>query len=347
MRSFERIGVWNTAFLGDAVLTLPLLAALHTAWPGAELHFVVRGGLEGLFAAQEGLTSVTGFSKRGEHRSLAAAWSFGRGMARKQPDLWISAHTSLRSAVVSLATGAPVRIGYRSPAYNRMAYTHTVDRGFGRYDEIERLLRLLRPLDREPRAGAFPWPDLTLPPAARLQAEELLGALPRPLLGVHPGSTWPTKQWPVEYFARVAALAADAGATVAVFGGPGEEEDAAAVVRGAARPSHQVVNLASRPDLPGLAACIRRLDAYLSNDSGPMHLAWMQRVPTLALFGPTVRELGFFPRGDTAHVLEVPDLHCRPCGLHGPRRCPEGHHRCMRDLRPELVWEHLAPMLGV
>lgn len=346
MRTVHTIGVWQTAFLGDAVLTLPLLRALNLAFPEAGVHFFVRGGLEGLFAAQPGLASVTGFHKRGAQKGLAAAWRFGRSLAPRNFDLWISAHASLRSAVVARASGAPLRIGYRSPWFNRLAYTHTVDRRFRDFEEIERLLRLLRPLGLEPEQGAFPWPELVLPDAAGARAEALLSGLGRPLLGLHPGSTWPTKQWPVEYFAEIAGRAARAGAHVAVFAGPGEQADAAAVVEGAGAPE-RVRNLAGQPDLPTLAACIRRLDAYLTNDSGPMHLAWMQRTPTLALFGPTVRGLGFFPRGERARVLEVEDLDCRPCGLHGPRRCPRGHHDCMRRLTPDRVWEHLAPMLGL
>lgn len=353
MHDFRNIGVWQTAFLGDAVLTLPLLKALNRAYPQAEVHFFVRGGLEGLFEAQEGVTSVTGYYKRGAQKGLGAAWTFGRSMAKRDFDLWISPHASMRSAVVSFATGAPMRIGYASPLYNRMAYTHTVDRCFRELEEIERLLRLLIPLGLEPEHGDFPWPELNLPQAAEMRAEELLGGLRGPVFGLHPGSTWPTKQWPVEYFAQVAAHAAQAGAHVVVFAGPGEDGDAAAVVAQATALTGEDIaqkrlhNLAGQPDLPALAACIRRLTVYLTNDSGPMHLAWAQRVPTLALFGPTVRSLGFFPRGNTAQVLEVEGLDCRPCGLHGPRRCPQAHHNCMRLLRPEKVWEQLAPRLGL
>ncbi|HKI81718.1 MAG TPA: glycosyltransferase family 9 protein, partial [Pseudodesulfovibrio sp.] len=99
--------------------------------------------------------------------------------------------------------------------------------------------------------------------------------------------------------------------------------------------------------LPELAAYLGRLDAYLTNDSGPMHLAWTQEVPLVALFGPTVKALGFFPRGDNATVLENDGLDCRPCGLHGPKKCPEGHFKCMRDLTPDRVWDVLKAKLGL
>ena len=98
--------------------------------------------------------------------------------------------------------------------------------------------------------------------------------------------------------------------------------------------------------LPELAAYLRMLNCYVSNDSGPMHLAWAQHTPVTALFGPTVRELGFFPRGDSAKVFEV-SLECRPCGLHGPHHCPKKHHRCMVDIDVEAVWRDVAGKLGV
>ncbi|MGE4554340.1 MAG: glycosyltransferase family 9 protein [Desulfovibrionaceae bacterium] len=348
MKEFHQIVFWQPAFLGDAVLALPALAALHQRFPGAGVHLVVRRGVEGLFAAQPGLTSVRGFDKRGAERSLGAALRLGRELGRGLPggpaDLFISAHTSLRSAAVAWASGIPERIGYDRPWHQRLAYTRTVSRRFDELHEVDRLMELLRPLGV---TGPAPEPRLVPPEAATARASALLDPLPRPVLGIHPGSTWPTKRWPLEYFADVAGWAARAGATVLVFGGPSEAADAAAVVTGAGDPGKgRVLDLAGRLDLPTLAACLGRLDAYLTNDSGPMHLAWMQGTPTVALFGPTVRSLGFFPRGAQATVLEL-DLPCRPCGLHGHKRCPQGHHRCLREVLPEAARAALAPRLGL
>jgi heptosyltransferase-2 len=346
MHEIRKIGVWQTAFLGDAVLTLPLLRALGDHYPEAEIHLFVRAGVEPVFMAQPGLTKVYGFAKRGAQKSLPSAVRMGRRIGRQGFDLWISAHASMRSALIARATGIPRRIGYDRPWYNRLAYTDTVPRRFDELEEIERLLGLLEPLgitDPAPRAR------LVLPESARETADafwrEHCGD--GPVLGVHPGSTWPTKCWPVEYFSRVAAMAADRGARVLVFAGPGEEGVAAEVEAGVPESLRgRVTNLAGALSLPELAAHLGRLDAYLTNDSGPMHLAWVQDTPLVALFGPTVRSLGFFPRGRYSTVMEMP-LDCRPCGLHGPRKCPLGHHDCMRTLTPEAVWRALAPKLGL
>ncbi|MBU1612559.1 MAG: glycosyltransferase family 9 protein [Proteobacteria bacterium] len=348
MRKYRKIGVWQTAFLGDAVLTLPLIRALKDAYPEAELHFFVRGGVEPLFAPHKDLASVTGFYKRSGQKSLRAAQRFGREIGSRGFDLWVSTHASLRSALVARSTAIPERIGYDAPWFNKLAYTHAVARRFSELEEIERLMQLAIPLGIE---GEVPWPELDLAPAAIDAAQSFFEGLDRlrpgaPVLGVHPGSTWPTKKWPLGSFAEILRRAVESGATVAVFGGPGEEADAAEVIRLSGMGDlPQVVDLSGMLDLPTLAAYIKRLTVYLTNDSGPMHLAWIQRTPTVAVFGPTVRELGFFPRGETATVMEVADLDCRPCGLHGPKRCPKGHHDCMMQLTPDMVWGVLQKKL--
>jgi heptosyltransferase-2 len=337
-----KIGLWQTAFLGDAVLTLPLLQRLRQARPDAEIHYFVRGGLEAMFSATKAADAVRGYAKRGAGKPLVSAARLGRRLAREDFDLWVSAHRSLRSAVVSRLAAAPFRVGYDSPWFNRIAYTDVVDRRFHELEEIERLMELARPLGLDP---APPWPQLDLPPAAQDAAERLLAGFSRgPLLGVHPGSIWPTKRWPAQYFGRVMAMAAEWGAAPVLFAGPGEEATAARALEASDLERGCVLDLSGRLDLPTLAACLDRVSAYLTNDSGPMHLAWVQGTPVAAVFGPTVRELGFFPRGERSVVLEE-DLDCRPCGLHGPKQCPLGHHDCMRRIAPERVWEAVRGLL--
>ncbi|MFR0875491.1 MAG: glycosyltransferase family 9 protein [Bilophila wadsworthia] len=148
-------------------------------------------------------------------------------------------------------------------------------------------------------------------------------------------------------FAEIARRAAARGAHVLVFAGPGEEGVARDVIALSELKGNPLLHdLSCALTLPELAAYLRMLNCYVSNDSGPMHLAWAQHTPVTALFGPTVRELGFFPRGDSAKVFEV-SLECRPCGLHGPHHCPKKHHRCMVDIDVEAVWRDVAGKLGV
>ena len=342
----RRIAVWNTAFLGDAVLTLPLVQSLRLRYPHAAIDFYVRGGLAPLFAPHPDIASVFAYNKRGGD-SLTR---LGRHVFSRRYDLWVSAHTSLRSALFAFASRAGMRIGYTAPALGGLFYTHRVDRQFKQREEIERLLALLQPLGDGPVSD---WPRLALAPEAACRADEFFaerekeqGAL-LPVLGLHPGSVWATKRWPVGYFAEIGRRALAHGAQVLVFGGPGEEEMAHELVRcinpqkDAAQRLH---DLSGALSLPVLAAFLGRLSCYVTNDSGPMHMAWAQGTPVTALFGPTVRELGFFPRGPQSRVWEIP-LSCRPCGLHGPKRCPLGHHHCMTQLEADMIWPDVSQKL--
>ncbi len=353
----RRIAVWNTAFLGDAVLTLPLLRVLRTVWPQAEIDFYVRGGLAPLFSAQPEPAQVIAYDKRGTQKGLTGFLRMVRAARSRHYDLWLNAHLSLRSSAAAMLTGARMRIGYREAALSGLAFRYAVPRRFNELQEVERLLALLEPLratQREDRAAlddalhdpAVLWPELTLPLPAHAEADRLLASFPPgPILGLNPGSVWPTKRWTAEGFAHVATRAVKDGANVVLFAAPDEIPEVRAVRKhmGEAALSSRVLDLSGKTSLPVLAALISRVQCYLTNDSGPMHLAWAQHVPVTAIFGPTVRALGFFPRGQST-VVEI-DLPCRPCGLHGHKSCPQKHFRCMKDIDPERVWNDVRSKL--
>lgn len=358
----QRVAVWNTAFLGDAVLTLPLLhtaaGAMRLGNPDVVVDFYVRPGLAGLFEALPGVR-VTEVPRKG---FLSFLW---RTVRPRRHDVWLGAHPSPRAALAALVSGARARVGY-SGGWRWFGYNHQVPRRFSELDEIERLLQLLRPVqkcfpgflpgdfDPDDTDRSDHWPELILPESADRFAEDfwtehkLTG---KPVLGLHPGSVWPTKRW--GGFADVARLAADWGAVVLVFGGPGEEVEAADMIDRAGFAEAglagkvQVHDLGGKLSLPQLAAFIKRLTVYVGNDSGPLHLAWTQRTPVTAIFGPTVRGLGFFPRAAkpgqaVVHEVELP---CRPCGLHGSKACPLGHHQCMKLVAPQSVWHSVRQQL--
>lgn len=341
----RRIAVWNTAFLGDAVLTLPLVQSLALRYPGAAIDFYVRKGLEPLFRPHPAVNAVYGFDKRrGGQKNLQNIWKTYRDISCRSYDLWISAHSSPRSGLAALASRAPLRIGYDKGALSRLFYTVVVRRRFGELDEIERLLLLLGPLGPGPVCD---WPELALEPAAAMDADAFFAKMTGPVLGLHPGSVWATKRWPAAYFAEMGVRAAVAGADVALFAGPGEEDIARSVrerILAAIPDQGRLHDFSGKLSLPRLAAYLGRLSCYITNDSGPMHLAWSQRTPVTAIFGPTVREHGFYPRGAGATVFETAEP-CRPCGLHGPVVCPLGVHRCMTEIRPKEVWADVAKKL--
>ena len=347
----KRIAVWNTAFMGDAVLTLPLIQSLRLRYPEASIDYYVRGGLAPLFVAHPDISNVFSYDKREVEKGLKGILRLGRTIAAREYSLWVSPHTSLRSAYMARAAKAGMSIGYSEPIYNRFCYTHTVDRRFGEIEEIERILQLLTPLGPGPISD---WPNIVLPQEATATAEAFFQKLPSgPVLGMHPGSVWATKHWIPEYFAELGATALQHGVQVLIFAGSGEEGIARTIladIRGkmAGSPAlEHLHDLVGKVNLPELAAFIRKLNCYVANDSGPMHMAWSMGVPVATIFGPTVRSFGFTPRSKGSRIFEADWVACRPCSRHGPQKCPKGHHRCMTEVRPETVWEGVREILGL
>jgi heptosyltransferase-2 len=120
---------------------------------------------------------------------------------------------------------------------------------------------------------------------------------------------------------------------VLLFGGIDDAAVVEAVQRGAGTAT---INLVGRIGLSDLAAAISQCDVFVTNDSGPMHIAVAREVPTVAIFCATTPELGFYPYSGDAIIVQR-QLACRPCASHGGRRCPLGTAACSEEINPETV----------
>jgi heptosyltransferase-2 len=107
-----------------------------------------------------------------------------------------------------------------------------------------------------------------------------------------------------------------------------------------------VLDLAGKTTIEEMAALISSLDLFITNDTGPMHVAAALGIPVVAIFGATTPALGFAPYTEKSRVVEPPNrLECRPCSPHGPKACPKEHFRCMNEITPESVIEAAKSLL--
>jgi heptosyltransferase-2 len=240
----------------------------------------------------------------------------------------VSPHRSWRTALLLAAARIPRRVGFRE-SRGAFLYHERVAR-VRRCHDVERNLALVAPFGALP-----PHPRLHLPvtAAAAARAAALLPPGGGPLVGLAPGSVWPTKRWTPEGFAAVAAGLAAEGARCIVLGGP-DDVSLAEEVR--MRAGGHATVLAGRTDLATLVALVDRLALLVANDSAPMHVACARGVPVVAVFCATTPALGYGPYGSHARVVEA-DIACRPCARHGGRRCPRGTDDCMRLVTPGAV----------
>ncbi len=327
--------VIQTSFLGDVVLTTPLLAEL--ALRGA-VDVVVTPAAAPLLANHPAVRDVIVFDKRGAHSGPLGLWKFARalrtradGTPRRISAAYL-AQGSLRSAALALFAGIPERVGFDTST-GKLLYTR---RAHYRRDQhhAERLWRLAG------GDGALVVPGSVRPslfPGERERAavDALLKDVPRDGAGffaLAPGSIWGTKRWP--YFAQLAARLAPLYRLV-VIGGPDDKQLAAEIAHAAG--SERVIDATGKLSLLASAELLSRCSGLVTNDSAPQHLASAAGTPTLTIFGPTVNEFGFGPLAPRHATIGKEGLTCRPCDSHGPKVCPLGHWKCMRELEVEQV----------
>lgn len=320
--------VVQTSFLGDVVLTTPLLRALRERARPRRLVVLVRPEAVPLVTGHPDVDDVLVDDKRGGDGGPGGLLRTAGRLRRERFDVAVSPHRSLRTALLLAAAGVPRRIGFRDAPGAPLYHEH-VARDPSRH-AVERILALA-----EPFGGAAGAPHLSVPVSAeaRANAAALLPEGPEPLVGLAPGSVWPTKRWSVDGFAAVAAALAADGARCVVLGGPDERALGEDVHR---RSGGRTVMLSGQTDLATLVAVIDRLGVLIANDSAPMHIACARGVPVVAVFCATTPAQGFGPWGPRATVVEA-DIACRPCGRHGGRRCPRGTEDCMRLVEPAVV----------
>lgn len=312
--------VIQTAFLGDVVLSTPLLSAL--AERSGPVDVVTTPIAAPLVETHPAVRRVFPYDKRRADRGWRGLRALAKRLHQQGYGRAYLPHRSLRSAALALFARIPSRIGYTG----RWSFLYTEARTKPRTGhESERLLALA---DEAP--GVYP-PHLRPTPD---DAQVAAGLIDGDFVALAPGSIWGSKRWP--YYAELAArLEAD----VVVVGGQDDaalgDEIVRAVEGGRAR--SRAVNACGRLTLRQSAALIGSAALLVTNDSAPLHLATAMGTPVVALFGPTVTAFGFGPlrAGDIA--LGVEGLRCRPCSPHGPPACPLGHHRCMRDLTVSAV----------
>ncbi|MDE7169456.1 MAG: glycosyltransferase family 9 protein [Mucispirillum sp.] len=148
---------------------------------------------------------------------------------------------------------------------------------------------------------------------------------------IHPFASKRTKEWP--FFADLAECLLDDGLEVC-FIGEGDMD----IPNGA-------INKIGRTSMQALVSNIASGDLLISTDSGPMHIGCALNIPVIAIFGPTTKELGFYPDFSGVKVLENKGLKCRPCHIHGGERCPKKHFKCMLDIGCEEVRYHANRIL--
>lgn len=341
-----RICLFLPNWLGDLVMAVPALRAIRKAvGQSAQIIGITRPNLAGLIGKGTWLDDEWYFDPHGDDPRFGTATLINRLRANHW-DLAILFTNSFRSAMIAAAGGVRKRIGYARHG-RRLLLTHPIDapRRDGRISQVPMVDYYL---DLAAAAG-FPSTDrrleLPLSPWGTLCADRIWRDLSLDradrIVAMHvAGAYGAAKSWPASHFVELARkIVTHTLASVLFVCGHRERTTVQRIARELGH--ERVVSMADHPlDIQTLKACLARCHVMVSTDSGPRHVAAAFGKPVITLFGPTWPIVAANPTVQSIDLQLA--LECVPCGR---RTCPKGHHRCMQELSPELVFRHLYPYL--
>ena len=341
--SWDNVLILQTSFLGDTVLTLPLIGEVRRRFPVKKLSVLCLPVSRELLQDHPAIDEIITYDKKHSQCGWTGLRHIARAVKNKNFTIALTPHKSLRSALILYLAAIPQRVGFRQ-SRGWFLFQKRAARNPQRHD-VERNLSVLQAFGVSPEDCRR---TIELPVKPHLQniVDRKLAALgvndhPR-IIGVSPGSVWPTKRWSAAGFAALIRMLRDKhNCQVLLFGG----SDDAPVVEDVQRQCGEAaINLVGRIDLHEFPAAISRCRVFVTNDSGPMHIAVARQVPVVAVFCATTPDLGFYPYTSNAIVVQR-RLACRPCASHGGRRCPLGTEDCIRQIFPETVLQAVEKLL--
>ena len=316
----QKILVIQTAFIGDVVLATGLLEKLHTQWPDASLDILVRKGNESLFQQHPFIHEVLLWDKK------KAKYQHLFGILKKirayRYDAVINVQRFAATGLLTALSKAKQTIGFDKNPFSFLfsdIILHVVSEDDQTVHEIERNHQLIRSFTDEIVAKPKLYPSA---------ADEISVSQwkQKPYICIAPASVWFTKQFPAHQWINLIEALPN-HLTVYLIGAPGDHTLCETIQSHAKNSS--VINLAGQLTFLQSAALMKDAMMNYVNDSAPMHLASAVNAPVTAVYCSTIPAFGFGPLSDISHIVEVSQpLYCRPCGLHGRKKCPLTHFNC-------------------
>ncbi len=339
MLQFQRILVRATNWVGDAVMSVPALQALRQNFPAAHIAILARPWVAGLYGAEPFCDELIPYDAPRGWRGVGEKWRITSELRARRFDCAILFQNAFEAAALVRLAGIPTRIGYRRDARSWLL-THPIPRPkpgetprHQRFYYLELLKRanLIHNYSSDSAIRLSSAPQAARAGRARFHAATLAG----PVVGISPGAAYGgAKRWLPDRFAEAGVqIAREIGASIAIFGSKEEFEICESVRRGVEAAGLRAINFSGRTTLAEFIELAAACDVFLTNDSGPMHIASALGVPTIAIFGATDDE-ATGPTGAHCRVVRVP-VECSPCLL---RECPIDH-RCMTRVSAAHVAE--------
>lgn len=335
----KKILVIQTAFLGDAILTLPLIQFLKEKYVDSKICVLAIRSTSVVFEYSPFVDDVIVYDKKGSEKSILSYIKLIVKIRKENFDEVYSPHRSVRSAIISFFSRANLTVGFDisdlSFLYKKKVKYETSDH------EVKRNLSLAEfNFDND-------WRILPIVNSSRVDKEkfkEIEKIDCKKLIAIAPGSVWKTKVYPKEYFIKIIEKLIQQDVFVVLIGGKEDQNLCEEIEK---KIGNKIISTAGKLSILESIELLKKCSALICNDSAPTHMAMIADIPVLTIYCSTIPDFGFYPYNKKSAFISFDELSCKPCGIHGKKECPIKTFDCGYKLLPEKVLSKLQEIISV
>lgn len=341
IKNYKKITIINTAFIGDIALSIYLAEIIKINHPNSQILFVTNPKAVSLLKIIKSIDEILVFDKRKQQKGIKGILQVSKQIKDFGAEVILSPHRSARSSLITYLARPAISISYNISAL-KFLYTNKVQYRYYQH-EIERNLELLKPFEDIELPNSLPKINIEIATDISDKLKPLFSSNnhnEKSLICFAPGSIWKTKEWGTKKFIKLANLLTQHNCRIFLLGGKEDVQQCKQISS-----ETQAINLAGKTNLAETIYILSKSALLVTNDSSPTHLATLVDCPCITIYGPTIPEFGFTPRSSRNAIIQVEELSCKPCSIHGYQKCPLTHHKCMELITPEEVYRKVLEFI--
>ena len=340
MHDGKRILIIQTAYPGDAILSLPLIQELSKKKSGYLIDVLCIPQTEEIFKASPFVHEVVVYDKKGKQKSIMAFIKFLKEFKSNNYNLVYSPHRSFRSALIALNLHAKETVGFDRSSLV-FAYKRTV-----KYDpSVHEVKRNLAFIDGD--YSGDKWriiPEIISSTDSKEKVQKFLTANKiNKFIAIAPGSVWETKKYPVEHFKSIIDHFVNKEYKIILMGSNQDITLCESLQTGY---NEKVFIAAGYFSMIESIELLKSASILICNDSAPTHLGMCADMSVLTIYCSTIPDFGFYPYNKKSHYISYDELMCKPCGIHGFRNCPVKTFDCGKLLLPVRAIEKAESLIS-
>ena len=329
----KNILIVQTAFLGDVILTLPLVQILKEKIPDSTIDFLCIPVTSELLKNNPHINEIIPYDKK--NSGINGFIELIKKLRTKNYDIVISPHRSFRSSIISFLSSSAKTISFDKSSFNflyneKVTYSKDIH-------EIQRNLKLLEPLGII--ENKLIRPEIFISEQEKRKIDSIFYEHKiksnEKFIVIAPGSIWFTKRFPEEKFVNLCNILSTLNLIIFLIGSKDDKKISDFIVNNSK--NRNFINVTGSLTILESAELIKRSELIITNDSAPLHTANSVGTNVIAIFGATIPEFGFYPYGKNDVIIETNGLTCRPCSIHGGNKCPIGTFVCMKNIDEEKI----------